>query len=466
MLRIYRKVGLILSLVLMLTVPVDSLAATEPDNYSIESVTTTGSSSSQPVTPSMNLSARGQQVAQLAPAASPQLSAVSLGAVDQTITPKMGLFNGQQNVVTSQEQLPERFTPGIIQYDGTNDHSAKINNQLTTDQMKELNDYSNRWMNSLRHTWQSAPDEYRYQGKEYQAPNDLMTPPTLFDAVSKLAADRTRVNYGYDHTGDERIILNDDSDTSYGQYVRQAGLTPPESLVTQIAPAATGTSYQVGENLFKLSGHTMLEAEVNLFNRMQDMLWGEATTVNGKLEGANEHLANALNPIFTHVAMGFQEVSPNHWYVLWVFDGLSNRNPFTGQQYFSDEERVAINHQWDAILAGRIKVVEKTAGGQVTSNTIMQPHHRLMFTGNNFGDIHQLATTLLASNYNQKNKTKEFVESRNINKNEVSALTQTTYQQEHKNSSQLPATGNNYIQPLLGLFLVILLFPLAWLLKE
>lgn len=464
MLRIYKKIGLILSTVLLLAMPVGGLAAAEPSSYSAGSAATV--TSSQSATPSMNLSARGQQVAQLAPADSPQLAAVSLGAVDQTITPKMGLFNDQQNIVASQEQLPEQFTPGIIQYDGTNDHSAKIADQLTTDQMKELNDYSNRWMNSLRHTWQSNPDKYRYRGQVYQAPNDLMTPPALFDAVSELAADRTRVNYGYDHTGDERIILNNNGDTSYGQYVQRAGLTPPESLVTRIAPTATGTSYQVGENLFKLSGRKMLEAEVNLFNRMQDMLWGEATTVNGKLEGANEHLANVLNPIFTHVAMGFQKVSPNHWYVLWVFDGLSNRNPFTGQQYFSDEERVAINRQWDAILAGKTKVVEENKGGQTTSNTITQSNHCLILIGNKSGGVRQLVTPSLTSNKHpnwDKNRANEVAK---IKMNVINVPTQVIFQQERKNNSQLPATGNEQSQLVLGFFLVILLFPLAWLLKK
>ena len=109
MLRIYKKIGLILSALLLLTMPVEGLAATEPSDYSADSSTIV--TSSQPATPSMNLSTRGQQVAQLAPADSPQLAAVSLGAVDQTITPKMGLFNDQQNIVASQEQLPEQFTP-------------------------------------------------------------------------------------------------------------------------------------------------------------------------------------------------------------------------------------------------------------------------------------------------------------------------------------------------------------------
>ena len=467
MLRIYKKIGLILSALLLLTMPVEGLAATEPSDYSADSSTIV--TSSQPATPSMNLSTRGQQVAQLAPADSPQLAAVSLGAADQTITPKMGLFNVQQNIVASQEQLPEQFTPGIIQYDGTNDHSAKITDQLTTDQMKELNDYSNCWMNSLRHTWQSDSDKYCYRGQVYQAPNDLMTPPALFDAVSELAADRTRVNYGYDHTGDERIILNNNGDTSYGQYVQRAGLTPPELLVTRIAPTATGTSYQAGENLFKLSGRTMLEAEVNLFNRMQDMLWGEATTVDGKLEGANEHLANVLNPIFTHVAMGFQEVSPNHWYVLWVFDGLSNRNPFTGQQYFSDEERVEINRQWDAILAGKTKV-EKNEGSQAVSNAIAQPNHRLILIANKPGSVRQLVTPSLTSNYKHsnwnRNEANEVEKNRNLNMNVINVPTQVASQQEQKCDSQLPATGNDYPQSLLGFFLVILLSPLAWLLKK
>lgn len=465
--KIYKKIGLILSTVLLLAMPVEGLAATEPGDYSAISSTTV--TPSQPATPSMDLSTRGQQVAQLAPAASSQLAAVSLGAVDQTITPKMGLFNDQQNIVASQEQLPEQFIPGIIQYDGTNDHSAKIADQLTTDQMKELNDYSNRWMNSLRHTWQSNPEKYRYQGQAYQAPNDLMTPPTLFDAVSELAADRTRVNYGYDHTGDERTILNNNGDTSYGQYVQRAELTPPESLVTRIAPTATGTSYQVGENLFKLSGYTMLEAEVNLFNRMQDMLWGEATTVNGKLEGANEHLANALNPILTHVAMGFQKVSPNHWYVLWVFDGLSNRNPFTGQQYFSDEERVAINRQWDAILAGKTKAVEKNEDSQTTFNTIAQSNHRLILIGNKSDGVYQLVTPSLTGNHKHpnwdKNEANEVEKNRNPSMNVINVPTQVVFQQKQKHNSQLPATGNGHLQSLFGFFLVILLFPLAWLLK-
>jgi hypothetical protein len=341
---------LILSVLFTLMLPAGALADVSTNNAS---GATTTSVTAQPVTPSTDLSSAGQAVSQLAPSTSTRLAAVSLGAVDQTITPDRGLFNTNSNVVSSEQQLPTTFTPGIIQYDQQNDHSEKINGQLTTQQMQTLNDYSNRWMNSLRHIWQSSPSQYSYHDQAYQAPNDLVTPTALFSAISEMAADRTRVNYGYDHTGDEHTVLNAAGNTAYGQYIVQADLTPSEEVVRSVAPNATGTGFTVGENLFKLSGSTMLEAEVNLFNRMEDMLWGEATDLNGKLEGANEHLANALNPLFTHVAMGFQLVSPNHWYVIWDFEGLDNVNHQTGQEYFSDADRVKINRIWDAMLMGK-----------------------------------------------------------------------------------------------------------------
>ncbi|MCH3923208.1 hypothetical protein [Limosilactobacillus sp.] len=347
---------LILSVLFMLMLPAGALADVSTNDAS---GAVTASVTAQPVTPSTDLSPAGQAVSRLAPSASTRLAATGLGAVDQTITPDRGLFNSNSNVVSSEQQLPTTFTPGIIQYDQQNDHSEKINGQLTTQQMQTLNDYSNRWMNSLRHIWQSSPSQYSYHGQAYQAPNDLVTPPALFNAISEMAVDRTRVNYGYDHTGDERTVLNAAGNTAYGQYIVQADLTPSEEVVRSVAPDATGTGFTVGENLFKLSGSTMLEAEVNLFNRMEDMLWGEATDLNGKLEGANEHLANALNPLFTHVAMGFQLVSPNHWYVTWDFEGLDNVNHQTGQEYFSDADRIAINRIWDAVLMG--ETVERPA---------------------------------------------------------------------------------------------------------
>lgn len=352
---------LVLSVMLTLAFPVGALA--DVTAFSPSTVATTTNVGAQTVTPSTDLSSTGRAVSQLAPTASAQMSAVGLGAVDQTITPERGLFTNNSNVVSSEQQLPASFTPGIIQYDQQNDYSEKINGQLTTQQMETLNNYSNQWMNSLRHIWQASPNQYSYHGRAYQAPNDLVTPPALFDAITKMAADRTRVNYGYDHTGEERIALNADGDTSYGQYIAQANLTPSEEVVRSVAPNATGTSFTVGENLFKLSGSTMLEAEVNLFNRMEDMLWGEATDLNGKLEGANDHLANVLNPLFTHVAMGFQLVSPNHWYVTWDFEGLDNVDHQTGQEYFSDADRIEINRIWDAILMGNANEQSVTAVG-------------------------------------------------------------------------------------------------------
>lgn len=456
MLKAWSRLILALSLILVLAVSVNGVAATVSGNPLTTNTSIVGP---QTATPSMDLSTTGRQVAQLAPTASPQLAAVGLGAVDQTITPERRLFDSQQNIVASEEQLPTQFTPGIIQYDGHADRSAQITGQLTDDQVATLNGYSNRWMNSLRHIWQADPAKYCYQGHRYQAPNDLVTPPTLADTVSELAADRTRVNYGYDHTGDERLILNAVGDTSYGQYVQRAGMTPPESLITKLAPKATGTSYLVGENLFKLSGCTMLEAEVNLFNRMQDMLWGEATDVNGRLEGANEHLANTLNPIFTHVAMGFQEVSPNHWYILWVFEGLSNRNPFTGQQYFSDKERVAINRQWDAILTGKPVLPHHLSG--VTIDDATSGQQSLVVAAPHKVDRGLIATPVSRQSARHQEDVSQLLAIR-----KSGALYYVNSNQQ-PTTQRLPATGNEQWLPLVGELPVIFLFVLLlWPLKR
>src|SRR5699024_12616325 len=44
------------------------------------------------------------------------------------------------------------FRSGIILYDATNDHSAKIaSTGLTEDQKRELNTLSNHWLNQIRH---------------------------------------------------------------------------------------------------------------------------------------------------------------------------------------------------------------------------------------------------------------------------------------------------------------------------
>lgn len=54
------------------------------------------------------------------------------------------------NIVSSVEQLPLTFYPGILQYNPANDTSEQVSGQLTRDQVIELNDLSNTWMNWMR----------------------------------------------------------------------------------------------------------------------------------------------------------------------------------------------------------------------------------------------------------------------------------------------------------------------------
>lgn len=443
--------ALFASALLILLSPISAFADLTTDNPSTGIVTAVNTQTAQPATPSTSLSSTGYQVSQLAPTASSQLAAVGLGAVDQTITPEMGLFTTNNNVVSNEQQLPVNFTPGIIQYNHQSDRSARIDGQLTSQQMQTLNGYSDRWMNSLRHIWQSLPTHYSYHGQRYQAPNDLITPPSLFNAISQMAADRTRVHYGYEHTGDERLALDTAGDTAYGQYISQANLTPSETVVHQVAPNATGTSFVVGENLFKLSGNTMLEAEVNLFNRMQDMLWGEATNLNGKLEGANDHLANALNPLFTHTAMGFQLVSPNHWYVTWDFEGLDNVDPLTGQRYFSDKERIVINQLWDQLLLG---------GQAPAMNKISSSQQLLALKNKGKDQSRVLSTTKLILPLRKRTLRSLIVTERNFNQISLSYCDRITKKLTNikllvAKNGLLPATGNNSSLTMVGIVLLM-----------
>ena len=71
----------------------------------------------------------------------------------------------------------------------------------------------------------------------------------------------------------------------------------------------------------------MLQMEVNLYNKMQAMLWGEYYDNNGQVTNGS-HLANALDPQAQLVTMGFQRVANNgnkpHYYVLWEFYGATD----------------------------------------------------------------------------------------------------------------------------------------------
>ncbi len=287
--------------------------------------------------------------------------------------------NPQAMKVSNKDQLPMDFKPGIILYDATNDHSAKIaSTGLTEDQKRELNTLSNHWLNQVRHyfwdvlqiqkTNPNAKINGYYNGtreltvKDFapQAPiHDLFTPNEYWQQVGQVIS-HGREKYGtnYEHTtpqASNKFTLKDhnrtgwnDGTSGYNDLINLWGLwttqhndnaeydpslqdTNNESLFNQLAS---------GENLYRINGSTMLEMEVSLYNKLQEMAYGE---YQGQISNTDKtpliggHLANVLNPKFQFVTMAFQNATtdptfkalPNtgaNYYVMWDFAGIQDES--------------------------------------------------------------------------------------------------------------------------------------------
>lgn len=287
--------------------------------------------------------------------------------------------NPQAMKVSNKDQLPMDFKPGIILYDATNDHSAKIaSTGLTEDQKRELNTLSNHWLNQVRHyfwdvlqiqkTNPNAKINGYYNGtreltvKDFapQAPiHDLFTPNEYWQQVGQVIS-RGREKYGtnYEHTtaqASNKFTLKDHNQTGWndgsgdysgvislwGQWnsahndtALEGSLYDPETNGSKIE------SLETGENLYRINGSTMLEMEVSLYNKLQEMAYGE---YQGQISNTDKtpliggHLANVLNPKFQFVTMAFQNATtdptfkalPNtgsNYYVMWDFAGIQDES--------------------------------------------------------------------------------------------------------------------------------------------
>lgn len=287
--------------------------------------------------------------------------------------------NPQAMTVSNKDQLPMDFKPGIILYDATNDHSAKIaSTGLTEDQKRELNTLSNHWLNQIRNyfwdvlqiqkTNPNAKINGYYNGtreltvKDFapQAPiHDLFTPNEYWQQVGQVIS-RGREKYGtnYEHTTAEasnKFTLKDHNQTGWnndsgdysgvislwGQWnsahndtALEGSLYDPETNGSKIE------SLETGENLYRINGSTMLEMEVSLYNKLQEMTYGE---YQGQISNTDKtpliggHLANVLNPKFQFVTMAFQNATtdptfkalPNtgaNYYVMWDFAGIQDES--------------------------------------------------------------------------------------------------------------------------------------------
>ena len=287
--------------------------------------------------------------------------------------------NPQAMKVSNKDQLPMDFKPGIILYDATNDHSAKIaSTGLTEDQKRELNTLSNHWLNQIRHyfwdvlqiqkTNPNAKINGYYNGtreltvKDFapQAPiHDLFTPNEYWQQVGQVIS-RGREKYGtnYEHTtaqASNKFTLKDHNQTGwnddtgdYSSIISSWGDWTVDhndsSLNNTMYDANTNNSklgsLATGENLYRINGSTMLEMEVSLYNKLQEMAYGE---YQGQISNTDKtpliggHLANVLNPKFQFVTMAFQNATtdptfkalPNtgaNYYVMWDFAGIQDES--------------------------------------------------------------------------------------------------------------------------------------------
>lgn len=235
------------------------------------------------------------------------------------------------NIVSSVEQLPLTFYPGILQYNPANDTSAQVSGQLTRDQVIELNDLSNSWMNWMRNyiyntlgwTIKSATGYETYSKDNFQtANNQLMTLSShldYFNEAQNVAAECSAESLGYQHSINMQGL--DGSGYSRGSQYTYRAMENDSDLT------ANRTSY-AGENLYEISGKTMLQLEVDLYNKMQAMLWSEVLQATPTSTSTHPeyyvsgHLLNALTPYNSEASLATQYVSGDTYYVIWELAGI------------------------------------------------------------------------------------------------------------------------------------------------
>lgn len=268
---------------------------------------------------------------------------VLLGDADGVSTTS-GFFNSnvKSNIVSSEANMPLDFKPGILVYDGSNDTSEQVNDDLTENQKEELNDLSNKWTNSLRNTWRD--NGYNYDGSPYQYKYSINTNQSIWNDERTLESARTSANYSYNHTGLDASIPSVKSYVDYLSDTSSQISSAVQNYESQNNIDSQGVGTQFGENLFMLSGSTMLQLEVDLYNKMQSMLWSEAVQ-DGSVLNANSqsHLGNALNNNMALQAMSFQKVASNHWYLTWDFIGAYDLNSNLTSEEISGMEQAIDN---------------------------------------------------------------------------------------------------------------------------
>lgn len=311
-----------------------------------------------PISSIDQLTARGQQLVNVNRAQDgTNMYPVTVLGGYENITTHSGYFTNNSNAVSSENQLPLDFKPGILAYDPDNDTSEVISNDgLTEAQEMRLNDLSTQWMNSLRNEYWNVvqpQNRYNFAGRTHESLHYTDNTPNGHSAIQPLittndfwhnvgemiGTEREAVNMTYDHT-DSVDAYNGHTFYFEGhQHVYQPYTSVISDEINNVFKTTSltrsqGRGWRFGENLYDLQGSTMLQMEVNLYNKMQVMLWGEFVKYANGIVGNGSHLVNALDPQAQLVTMSFQRIAnagdKPHYYVTWEFYGATDTTTFGG----------------------------------------------------------------------------------------------------------------------------------------
>lgn len=219
-------------------------------------------------------------------------------------------------IISSEGQLPTDFNPGFLFYDYSKDHSEKIGpNGLDDNQKNKLNQLATMWMNSLR----------------YQ----FYTDPSLKDTLHKNGIYFTQDSPRVTKTGYKNQTVNNFNDyklhitsnavkaakavTDYREqhnireYIHNWNIPGTKDSRNIIKDALNNPNALSMENLACLdsSRETMLQYEVQLFNALNSMYWGEYDAAKRGDDIAGGHLLAVLSPNYNNVSIALQNMKPN-----------------------------------------------------------------------------------------------------------------------------------------------------------
>lgn len=219
-------------------------------------------------------------------------------------------------IVTSEGQLPTDFKPGYLFYDYSKDHSEKIGpNGLSESQKNRLNQLATMWMNSLRYQFYTNPSL-----KDTLHKNGI-----YLSKDSPEVADLGRQNQPINNFNDYKLhitsnsvkaakaVINYREQHNIKEYIHNYAIPGAKKSPDIIKDALNNPNVLSTENLTHLDSarETMLQYEVELFNSLNSMYWGEYDAAKRGDDIAGGHLLAVLSPNYNNVSIGLQNMKPN-----------------------------------------------------------------------------------------------------------------------------------------------------------